>query len=88
MEKGDNLGKKRAKRNIYPYVLKDERKIVYIGITNDPRRREQEHKAEGKKFTRMILDFPCSEGTAQKHEQEKTERYKRSHKGNKPKYND
>lgn len=88
MEKGDNLGKKRAKRNTYPYVLKDERKIVYIGITNDTERREQEHKAEGKKFTSMIPDFPCSEKTAHKHEQEKIERYKRSHKGKKPKYND
>ena len=82
------MGKKRAKRNTYPYVLKHGRKAVYIGITKDPERREQEHRDEGKNFTSMILDFPCSEETALKREQEKIESYKRSHKGKKPKYND
>jgi predicted GIY-YIG superfamily endonuclease len=86
-ERGDNLVKKRAKRNTYPYVLKDRKKVVYIGITKNPERREQEHREEGKKFSSMNLDFPCSEKTALEREQEKIESYKRSHKGKKPKYN-
>ena len=82
------MGKKRAKRNTYTYRLKDKREVVYIGKTNDPKRREQEHRDEGKKFTNMILDFPCSEETASKREQEKIEAYKRHHKSKKPKYNE
>ena len=82
------MGKKRAKRNTYPYELKDGKKVVYIGKTKDPERREQEHRYEGKKFTSMNLDFPCSEETALKREQQKIESHKRSHKGKKPKYNE
>ena len=88
VERGDNLGKKRAKRDTYTYVLKNGRNVVYIGETKNPERREQEHRDEGKKFTKMITDFPSSEKTARKSEQEKIESFKRSHKGKKPKYND
>ena len=80
--------KKRTRRDTYPYVLKDGRKVVYIGITKDPERREQEHRSEGKKFSRMITGFPCSEETARKREEEGIERYKRSHGGKKPRHND
>ena len=81
------MGKRRAKRNTYPYVLKDRRKIVYIGITKDPKRREQEHKDEGKRFSRMIVGYPSSEETALKEEEKRIKRYKRGHAGKKPRYN-
>jgi predicted GIY-YIG superfamily endonuclease len=85
---GDELVKKRAKRDTYPYLLKNGRKTVYIGITKDPNRREQEHKSEGKRFTQMIRKFPCGEETARKREEEMIKRYKRNHGGKKPRYND
>ena len=81
------MNKKRAKRDTYPYKLKDGNKIVYIGQTKEPERREEEHRAEGKKFTRMDREFPCSEETALKKEQEEISRYRRSHGGRGPKYN-
>lgn len=85
---GDELVKKRARRNTYPYVLKDGKKVVYIGITKDPKRREQEHKSEGKRFSQMITKFPCGEETARKREEEMLKSYKRSHGGKKPRDND
>ncbi len=49
-----------AKRKIYRYkqfmhVLKEYLviKVVYIGITNNPERREREHCLDGKKFSHM-----------------------------------
>ncbi len=35
-------------RNHSRYELRDKGKIVYVGITRDPERREEEHKDEGK----------------------------------------
>jgi len=43
------------KRNHYRYELKDCRKIVYVGITDDPSRRESEHKNKGKSFTSIKI---------------------------------
>lgn len=81
------LAKKRAKRDTYTYQLKQGKKIVYIGKTKEPERREQEHIDDRKKFSHMKLDFPSTDKTASKREVEKIEQYKRSHKGKKPKYN-
>ena len=33
----------------YVYTLRDKRRVLYIGRTNDPGRREQEHRTEGKR---------------------------------------
>lgn len=33
------------------YDLMEGRKVVYKGTTNDPERREQEHRYEGKTFS-------------------------------------
>lgn len=42
-------------RNIYKYELKEGNKVVYIGITNNPERRENEHLLEGKVFDKMNI---------------------------------
>lgn len=81
------MTKKRAKRDTYVYTLKDRKKIVYIGRTNEPERRKEEHSNDRKKFTKMKKNFPCSEETAIKKEQEAIDRYRRNHKGRNPKYN-
>ena len=42
-----------ADRDTYKYILKDGNEIVDYGITNDLERREQEHRNDGLKFTKM-----------------------------------
>jgi len=76
------------RRKYYRYVLLDNRRIVYIGITDDPKRREQEHRREGKKFTKMKIIGPAvTRETAEKWEEERLRTYRRHHKGRNPKYN-
>ncbi len=42
-------------QDTYVYNLVYCKTIVYIGITNDPKRRLEEHKGDGKVFTNMII---------------------------------
>lgn len=75
------------KRNTVTYALKKGGKTVYIGTTNDPDRREIEHKADGKKFTKMTLTSRrMTEAGAQKKEEKAIQRYKKNQ-GKTPKYN-
>lgn len=61
--------RKRADRDTYLYHLKQGRKIKYTGITDDPERREREHKSAGKRFTHMFVHpYPSSRKTARKRE--------------------
>lgn len=77
------------KRNHYRYELKEVRKIVYIGITDDPSRREPEHKSEGKHFANMkIVGRAVTEESAKQWEEKKLDQYRRSHRGKNPKYNE
>ena len=76
------------KREFFTYDLKDGRKIVYRGKTNDLDRRTDEHKEEGKKFThaRQTSRRMTDEG-AQKKEEQLLEDYRKRHAGRNPKYN-
>ena len=42
------------KRDTVTYELKQGNTVVYVGTTNDPERREQEHD-EGKQFSHMNI---------------------------------
>jgi predicted GIY-YIG superfamily endonuclease len=78
----------RSKRNYYRYELRERRRIVYIGITNNPKRREDEHKSEGKRFTRMGIVGPAvTQASAEKWEAKRLEQYRRTHGGKNPRYN-
>ena len=60
---------RRRKRDTYNYLLKQHRRIVYRGITNDPERRYGEHKRSGKRFTHMLVHpYPAKRSTARKRE--------------------
>ena len=75
------------KRDTYLYYLKQVNKIVYIGITNDPDRRKDEHKLDHKKFTKMeVKPIPMTEDGARKKEAEKLATYIKNH-GKLPEYN-
>jgi len=82
------MKKKRKKRDTYIYQLKEGRKIVYVGITNNPNRRAIEHDNTGKEFTHVLLiRGPMSRERAEKLEKEYIQKYKRGHKGKPPRYN-
>lgn len=75
------------KRDTVVYELYDKGKKVYIGITDDPERRKQEHK-QNKKFDRMkIVTGKRKEESARKEEQRRIEMYQKKI-GKKPKYNE
>lgn len=76
------------KRDTITYDLKQGGKIVYRGTTDNPERREREHKREGKKFTRLsITSRKMTEEGAKKKEARDLQTYRRGHGGKNPKYN-
>ena len=78
---------KKAKRDTYRYELKQGRKILQYGITDDPERREKEHRAKGKRFSHTLIVGPrVTEDSARKWEDDKIDAYERRH-GRKPRYN-
>jgi len=75
------------KRDTVTYELKQGNTVLYVGTTNDPERREQEHENEGKKFSNMkITSKRMTEKGAKKKEEDRIKTYRRSH-GKNPKYN-
>lgn len=77
-----------AKKDTFKYELHDGHKTVYVGTTKDPSRREAEHRADGKDFTKMtIIGGPSTSEGAGKWEEKRIDTYKRNHSGDRPKYN-
>ena len=76
------------KRSTQTYRLKDGKKTVYIGTTNDSERREEEHKEEGKKFTKLEpTSRKMTEDGAKQKEGDQLETFRKGHRGENPKYN-
>lgn len=76
------------KRDHYRYELRDRGKLVYVGITDDAERREGEHQDQGKRFTSMNVVGPTvTADSAERWEEERLEKYRRSHGGRNPRYN-
>lgn len=70
------------------YDLKRGKKVVYRGTTDDPERREQEHRDEGKRFGHfLVTSRRMTEEGAKKKEAEALKQYRQSHKGKNPSYN-
>lgn len=77
----------KVQRTTKVYELKQGRKKVYIGISNDPERRAKEHARAGKKFTHMnVLTNKKTQSNAKKMERELIEKYGGT-KSKTPKYN-
>lgn len=76
------------KRDTVTYDLKQGRKVVYKGTTNNPEKREIEHRQKGKKFSRLLVTsrMMTREG-AKKREADALKTYRRNHGGKNPKYN-
>jgi predicted GIY-YIG superfamily endonuclease len=76
------------KRDTVTYELKQGRKVVYVGTTNDPTVREQQHKNSGKSFTHMrVTSRRMTADGAQKQESDRLSKYRDSHGGRNPRYN-
>ena len=76
------------KRNTQTYALYQGNEKVYIGTTDDLERREQQHREDGKKFSRIEpTSRRMTSDSAKKRETDQLETYRRGHKGKNPKYN-
>ncbi len=77
-----------ASRNTVTYDLKRGHKVVYRGTTKNPERREQSHRAEGKKFDQLVVTSRrMTQEGAKKREAENLETYRKGHDGKNPLYN-
>ena len=71
------------------YGLKRDRRVVYHGMTNDPARSENEHRAGGKQFDRLVVtSLRMTEERARKRESQHLQTYRRGYGGKNPLYND
>lgn len=74
-------------KDTHKYVLKDGNKILYVGITDNPQRRESEHR-QNKDFQKMeVIGRAVTRQSAEKWETERIEQYRRNHNGNVPPFN-
>lgn len=75
-------------RNTVTYELKQSRKVVYRGTTNNPAAREAAHRADGKVFDRLVpTSRRMTADGAKAKEKQSLENYRRNHGGKNPKYN-
>lgn len=76
-----------SKRDTYKYELKQGNKVVYVGITNDPARREMEHRQD-KNFDKMrIVGSASTLDGASQWETNRIQTYMKNHNGDTPLYN-
>lgn len=76
-----------SKRDTYKYELKDGNKVLYVGITNNPERREQEHR-QNKEFGHMnIIGNHTNREAAENWEGNRIETYMGNHDGKTPPLN-
>lgn len=81
------MTKRRARRTTSNYDLKQGKKIVYRGISKNPKGRATAHKRSGKRFSHVVVHPKVSRSTALKREKKGIATYKSNHRGKKPKYN-
>lgn len=76
-----------AKRDTHKYELTRGNRVVYVGITKDPKRREAEHRQD-KDFDRMrIVGRASTLDGASQWETNRIRTYMNNHNGNTPLYN-
>lgn len=69
------------------YLLKQGNKVVYVGITDNPERREAEHRQD-KNFDKMeLVGRKSTRDGAEQWEAIRIETYMKNHGGDTPKYN-
>ena len=80
-------GSKR-RRAVRGYTLRNRRgKVLYVGTTNNPRRRSVEHKKSGKRGRMKVETVGMPRGLARRWEAGRLARHRRQNKGRNPRYN-
>ena len=75
-------------RDTVTYDLKHGREVVYRGTTNDPERREREHRAAGKDFSHLVVTSRrMTDKGAKRKEAESLATYRKGHGGQSPRFN-
>lgn len=78
-----------ANKDTFRYELRRGGKIVYVGITDQPDVRAEQHSTEGKRFTSMnLVGRAITRRSAENWEEERLETYRRHHGGKNPRYNE
>ena len=81
------MAKARKPRDTHVYALREKRRIVGYGITDDLERRETEHRADGKRFNSMKPVGPArTRESAEDREAQLIEGFEKTH-GRRPRYN-
>ena len=76
-----------SKRKTYKYELKDRHTVLYVGITDDPDRRVQQHR-QSKDFGHMrIIGNRTTRTAAEKWEENRIRTYMENHGGRTPPLN-
>jgi len=76
------------KRETFNYNLKQGKKVVYKGTTNNLEKRATEHKNSGKKFDKIEkVGRIKTESGARTTEAQQLATYRKNHRGNNPIYN-
>ena len=73
---------------MFNYVLKNNNRTVYIGITDDPGQAVRRHRKAGLTFNRMrLIGRAKTEEKARELQGIMLDHYQRHHKGEAPRYN-
>lgn len=76
-----------SERNTNKYELTRGNKVVYVGITEDPAGREEQHRQD-KDFDKMrIMGAKPTRSSAEQWETEQIHTYMKNHGGDAPEYN-
>lgn len=75
-------------RGTVTYDLKRGNEVVYRGTTNNPEKREEQHRSEGKRFDKLtVTSRKMTDEGAKNKESENLQTYRSGHGGKNPPYN-
>ena len=77
-----------SQRTTLGYILRGRYgRINYVGVTNNPERRANEHKQAGKQGILKVETGPMLPTSAKRWEARRLETYRRNHSGRNPRHN-
>ena len=78
----------RATQGVHGYTIRGRAgRITYVGISNDPYRRAEEHHMDGKRGKLRVETPAMSRSEARQWEARRLDTYRRNHSGKNPRHN-
>ena len=78
----------RATQGVYGYTIRGRAgRIAYVGISNDPHRRAEQHGMDGKRGKLRVETPAMSRSEARQWETKRLDTYRRNHSGKNPRHN-